>query len=58
MDMLYIKIDPNDKETHLNTSYNGICISGAPKFSLRGPKAQPRALMGSKNCDFVKYDEI
>ena len=28
--MMYIKIYPNDTETHLNTSYHGICISGPP----------------------------
>ena len=29
--MMYIKIDPKDIETHWNTPYHEICMSGAPQ---------------------------
>ena len=39
--MLYIKIDPSDTEihweTHCNSSYNKINVSGAPQVLEKGP---------------------
>ena len=54
IDMLYIKIDPNDMETHWNTSYNGICILGAPQFSLRGSQGPPKGPQGAQKLLFCQ----
>ena len=54
MDMLYIKIDPNDKETHGNISYNEICMSGAPQFSLRGSQGPPKGPQGAQKLLFCQ----
>ena len=50
--MFYIKIYPNNKETHWNTSYNGICRSGAPQFSSRGSRGPLRAPGGLQKLRF------
>ena len=52
--MMYIKIDRKDIETHWNTPYHEICMSGAPSLHKGGLRAPG----GPKNCDFIKYDEI
>ena len=39
--MMYIKNDPNDRETHWSTSYHDICMSGAPQPPFQLLKKAP-----------------
>ena len=52
--MLYIKIDPSDRETHCNTSYHKIDVSGAHRPLKRG--LRPHG--GPLKCEFVKFDGL
>ena len=52
--MLYIKIDPCDRETHCNTSYHTIGISGSPQAPLRDLRAPGGAL----KSEFDKFEGL
>ena len=51
-----IKINLNDTETHWNTSYYEICMSGFVRGPLYPQKMVLGPLRDPKNCDLMKYD--
>ena len=53
--MLYIKIDPSDRETHCNTSCHKIGMSDPPHRPL---KRGLRAAGGPLKCEFVKFEGL
>ena len=53
--MLYIKINPSDRETHCNTSYHKIGVSGAPRPLKRGFRARGG---GGVKCEFIKFEDL
>ena len=58
--ILYIKIDPSDRETHYNTSYHKIGMSRAPPGPLKGALGPLRGpwnvnLWSLKDCWHVIY---
>ena len=59
--MLYIKINPSDRETHCNTSYHSIGVSGVPRSLKRGFRAWGgglRAWGGGLKCEFINFEDL
>ena len=52
--MLYIKIDPSNRESNCNTSYHKIGMLKAPRPLKRGL----RAAGGPLKCEFVKFEGL
>ena len=56
--MMYIKINPNDTETHWNTAYCEICMSEDLQSPLRGSKDQGPSNYGNGQCGCRAHNSV